>query len=81
MIRHPFIVTRELYNGRHYYVFRCPDLPGVVADGDTPHEAILAGEDWYEEYLEDMVAAGVRPKRYVSTSCPETCGSGINRIL
>ncbi len=80
--RHYFtIIDREKSNkGGYYYVATHPDLPGCVADGQTPEEAkqelAKARVDFIYFLLEDNLAVP-EPKKYEVTSETQRLEEGI----
>lgn len=79
------VVNRErTEDGEHYYVAAHPDLPGCVADGQTPKEAKLelanARVDYFYFLLEDNLPTP-GPRTYEVPSQYKSVGAYSDTVL
>lgn len=79
---HPVVISALSQEDGGGYIAYSPDLPGCLADGETPEEALTAFRDALNEWADEMRANNLEiPAPWASAEGSAKRGAALKRLV
>lgn len=81
-MRHPVVISALAEEDGGGYIAYSPDLPGCLADGDTPDEALAAFRDALSEWVDEVRRGGLEtPAPWSSIEARRTRNAAVENLV